>query len=876
MNARGVFARLRALVFPARADAELDEELRFHMEAETARNVASGMPRDEARYTAQRAFGNASHHKDAARDAWGLRWIETLAQDVRFAFRSFRRSPAFVITVISTIALALGLNTSAFTIFNAYVLRPIQVRDPYSLYQFSYHDARERWHGLTPEDYDALRAFRPGAQSFAYRQIFARIDGAATFGALASPNVFLVLGANAHIGRMLLPEDTHDAVMVLSYDTWRSRFGADSGILGHIVRVRGVPVQVVGVLSRDFQGIGPVPPDFWAPIELGSRLEAAPEPDTRPTIRAVIRLRPGESESRAHVELLTWIKRRTAQQPDSDRAATLDLISLANALPQDNSDTWLMFVPAFVAFGLVMLIACANVANMMLARALARQREIGIRLALGAERARLIRQLLTESVLLAVPAAVAGFLLSRWTVDAGVRAMFASMPAGFASYMRVVPLAPDARVFLFILIASVTAALLFGLAPAIQATRPNIVQASRGDFDTAFRPGRLRAGLLVAQITVCALLLITTGLLLRGAQRARNMETGMRTGNVVDIVLDERGRAATLQKLRSDTLVADLAGSSFAPLDGMYPSLPMRPHPAGGTRSDDRVEQVAHGFVTGNYFATLGVPLLRGRTFTEDEERAGAEVAVVSAATAQRLWPGEDAVGQLLKIATDVPRDSKLARVHSARVVGVTGNTVTGWLGTGLTRSVAYFPTYLEDAGVQIIARVRGDQTRARDRLDADVDAALARSPLEEIHTFDDFLAVQRYPFKAFSMVSLAIGCIALLLTVAGIYGVLSYLVAQRTKEIGIRVALGANVGQVVGMVLAQTTRFAVLGVAAGTLLALGVSKVMGNVLWIVNTYDVLGYGGGMLVVFAAALVAAYAPARRAARVDPLTALREE
>ena len=876
MNAHGLIARLRALLFRARADAELDEELRFHLDAEAARNVAAGMSPDDARYVAQRAFGNASHHKDAARDAWGLRWLETLAQDVRFALRSFRRSPAFVVTVVATIALALGLNTTAFTIFNAYVLRPIRVRDPYSLYQFSYHDARNRWHGLTSDDYDALRAFRPSAQSFAYQNAFARIDGIATFGVLASGNAFQVLGARAHIGRTLLPEDKNDAVMVLSYDMWRSRFGADSGIVGHTLRIRGVPLQVVGVLSSDFQGIGAVPPDFWAPIELTGQLAAAPSRSARATIRAVIRLRPGEAESQARAQLTTWAERLTAQRPDSDRAASVDLISMANALPQDNSETWLMFMPIFVAFGLVMLIACANVANMMLARALARQREIGIRLALGAERARLIRQLLTESVLLAIPAAVAGFVLSGWTIDAGVRAMFASLPAEFVPYVRIVPLAPDARVFVFILAASLAAALLFGLVPAIQATRPNIVQASRGDFDTAFRPGRLRAGLLVAQITVCAVLLITTGLLLRGAHAARGAATGILTGNVVNIVPDERGRAATIQKLRTHALVDELAASFFSPLDGMYPSIPMRAHPEGKALGNDRVEQVAYDFVSGNYFATLGVPLLRGRSFTESEERAGAQVAIVSAATAQRLWPGEDAVGQLLWIATDVPRESKLAGVRSARVVGVTGNTVTGWIGTGLTRSVAYYPARLEDAGVRILARVRGDQTRARDQLDTEIDAALARSPLEQIHTLDDFLAVQRYPFRAFSWVSTAIGCIALLLTVTGIYGVLSYLVTQRTKEIGIRIALVANIREVTGMVVRQTTRFAVIGIAAGMLLALGVSRVMASVLWIVNGYDALGYAGGILVVFAAALVAAYAPARRAARVDPLTALREE
>jgi predicted permease len=867
----GLFARLRALVFRARTGADMDEELSLHFDAEVERNVAKGMSLHDATYAARRAFGNVTYHKEEMRDAIGVRWLEHAMQDVRFALRTFRRAPTFAVTVVATIALALGLNTTAFTIFNAYVLRPIHVRDPYSLYQMSYHDRHDRFHSLTLDAYRQLRDLRGrGAESFAYEYVFTRVNGTATFGSLATANVFQVLGTQPLLGRTLIPADDDPGaapVLVLSYDLWRSRMGADSGVIGKTLPIRGIPFTIVGVLPKTFQGIGSLPPDYWVPVTVESQLMGVPRNGEH--LRAVIRLKPGESEAQA-LALLDAAMRRVAEQwADSTRGGRTELMSLANAMPSDTSETYLLFAPAMVAFALVMLIACANVANMMLARALGRQREIGVRLALGAERARLIRQMLTECVLLAVPAALLGFFLSRWTVDAGLRAMFASLPAEFAPYIRIVPLAPDVRVFVFLLIAAVVSALLFGLVPALQATRPSIVQASRGDFDTAYRPGRLRSTLLVTQITVCALLLITTGILLRGAQAVRHAETGMQTTNVVQAQVDERERAATIAKLRSHALVTQLAAGYFQPLDGMFPTVPMA---YGGSNT----EQVAYDLVTPNYFATLGIPVLHGRAFADADAESHAQVAIVSAATAERLWPGQDPIGQTLRIAGEVSDSSPLARVRVSRVVGVTGNTVTGWVGTGLDRLVVYYPARAEDATMHLLARVTGNEVHARATLDNDLELGPASSPIEEMHTLDDYLAVQQYPFRAFAWVSEAIGAIALLLTVAGIYGVLSYLVAQRTKEIGIRMALGAHMRNVVGLVVRETSLLALTGVAIGTVLALAMSRVFSHVLWIVDMFDVVGYTLGIGIVFVAAVLAAYAPARRAARVNPLDALRHD
>lgn len=803
-------------------------------------------------------------------------WPRGTLADVRVALRGFCRAPTFVATVVLTIALGLGLNTAVFTVFDSYVLRRAAVRDPGSLYEFAWADRGRQGHWLSWRQYEDVRALSVVSESFGFRTLFARLDGRPLLGMAVTGEAFRVLGAVPELGRTLLPEDAQpgagERVVVLSDQAWHAKFGGDRGIVGRTVRVRGVPLTVVGVLSPGFSGLGPVPPDFWAPMPLAGALDGGDSPvvgGAEPALlRVVLRLRPGTGPAAAQAALSAWARRATADAPDSLKATGVYLTSVATALPL-TPETIAVFAPAALALLLVLLIACVNVANVMLARGIARQREIGIRLALGGTRRRLIRQLLTESVLLALPAAAIGYAISQGAIDAGVQAMFASMPAEFAPYVRVVPLVPDARVFAFMLVATLLAALLFGLVPALQATRPDIVAAVRGEVDTALRTGRLRGGLVVAQIGGCVLLLVCTGVLLRGAGRAQAMPTGMRTGDVVQITVDDRYRAPVLQRLRADASVRALAGTSATALDVSYPTAPVR---AAGDR---RVQLAAFDFVSGRYFPVLGIALLRGRTFSVDEERDSAAVAVVSAAAARLLWPGRDAIGQTLGITGDLPAGSRLARVRSARVIGVAANAVSGWIGTGLTRPVVYFPAALDDPGMRVLARVGAAATSARGRLDREL-GEIHPAAVTEIHGLDDYLAVQRYPFHVFGWVAAAIGAIALLLTIIGVYGVLAYLVAQRTREIGIRMALGAGIDAVVALVLRRSLRLAAVGSAVGLTLAVGVSGLMANQLPIVDTFDPVGYLGGVVVILAACVAASVAPSRRAARVDPMQALRAE
>jgi len=869
--------RLRVLLRGSAMNQELDEELQYHLDRETERNVARGMSQGDAAAAARRAFGNPTQLKEHVRDSWRRRWLERLDQDTRYALRSWRRAPTFATTVVLTVALALGLNTTAFTIFDAYVLRPIVVRDPSSLVQMSWVDRSGDWHVFTWNDYQALRANREAlAETFAFRFIFTRIDVIPAFGQLVSGNYFSMLGVGAALGRTLIASDAAAAgtepVVVLSHNAWRSRFGGDSSIIGKMIRVRGHALQVIGVAAQGFGGLGDVPLDFWAPLTMNdvvfedAGLFGAHGPEA---LSLVARLRPGVATAQGEAWLTNWIRAHRPDARQRDTPAGTQLLSRATSISL-SPEFALFFTPIAAAFVLVLLIACADVANMMLARGMARQRELGIRLSLGAARSRLIAQLLTESVLLALPAALVGFGISRLTLDGGVRLMFRTMAPEVVPYMRVVPLSPDGRVFLFMLVAAVASAVLFGLAPALQATRPKIVPATRGHFDTDFRPSRLRNALVVGQVTVCVLLLICAGILLRGVGRMQSLDIGLRTGGVVRLDLEEHPatRARVLDILRTRLDVGRIAAASDPPFGRRFPTIP-------AAAADGRSRETFYDFVTASYFPLLQIPIVRGRNFTADEERSGAPVVIVSEGTARAFWPDRDPIGQSLRLALDTTasRQRRFLTRRETRVVGVVPNVALGTLIDPFDSPVAYYPVADSTAGTAIIAAVTGRAEVTMRRIDADLSRQVPAS-VEDIHTLDAYMAGGVYPFRAAYWIASALGAIALLLTLTGVYGVLSYVVAQRRKELGIRVALGASAGTVVALVLRQSIRLCAIGLGFGCLLALGVARIFAANIVRLETFEPMAFVGGALVVLICCIVASYVPARRAGTVDPIEALR--
>jgi len=551
MTVSDVLLRLRALLFRARVEEELEDEVEFHLAMARRKHLDAGRSEDEAGRLARLDFGRVGAVKEDCRGVRGIESFETTLQDIRYALRSFRRSPGFVLTVSGTIALGLGLNLALFTLFNAYVLRPISIHDPYSLYSFTWADRQGRGHAFSWDEYQQFEKDSPAfSEVAAVQYVYTRVDGHVFQGQLVTGNYFQMLGVGSELGRPLLPEDAsapgREAVVVLSYQAWQNMFRGRPDIVGTKIMVRGFPMEVVGVARKGFQDISEVPRDFWAPLTMAGRLQDGSDlfgADHPERLDIVGRLRRGQSVSGAEAILTAWSQRMTLQLPDEGKAVGVLLHSKATSIPL-TPELLITFSPLAVVFGLVLVLACTNVASMMLARATARQREIGIRLSLGALRRRLIRQLLTESILLSIPAAILGFIISRVTIDASIRVMFATVPKDMLELIHDVPRPVDWRVMAFMVFAALASALLFGLAPALQASRANVMSSVRGEVASDLRPVRVRNALVIAQITVCTLLLVACGALVRTAMAMSAFDIGFRTNNVIamEIVENSRGR----------------------------------------------------------------------------------------------------------------------------------------------------------------------------------------------------------------------------------------------------------------------------------------------------------------------------------------------
>ena len=876
----GFVLRLRALVFRRRENAELDEELRYHLERETERNVARGMPPKDAASAARRSFGNPTVATEQARDAWRWVWVEELRQDAHYAVRSFRRSPALVATVAITIGVGLGLLVTTFTLFNAYVLRPLAVRDPYGLYDVSWRARDGASHTFRLDQYNRLTRANVGfSQTFGYRNLFTRFNGRAMLGQLVSGNYFDMLGVPPALGRVLTRADDgapgDGPVIVLSHDTWEVQFGGDSTIIGRQIRLNGVQLTIIGVTPKGFGGLSEWPFEFWVPLSMGQALSgwtriqtiAKSVEDTR----VVGRLAPQVTDDQASARLAAWLRNDLPPGKPESRVGQVQLVSRATSMPI-SPELIAAFSPVVIAFGLVMLIACANVANMMLARGLARQREVGIRLALGAGRARLVRQMLTESVVLAFPAGLVAFAISRAAIDLGTRGMIATLPSEYTPYVRPIDLTPDVRVFVFVLGAAIVAAMMFGALPALQATRPDIVRASRGDFDTAYRPSRLRNALVIAQITMSVLLMTCAGVLLRSSRDAQELDPGFKARDVVFMEVLEPPRSRVLAALPTVPGVREVASATSYPLDGDFPRVIIN------TAVDSNI-RVRYNVVSPSYFAAIGLPIVRGRNFTENESRGGAAsgVVLVSDGAAKSLWPGRDAVGQSITLANEPSIRGNVAAYRSAQVIGIVANATPGWIGISAEVPVVYYPHALAASSSAIIVRVAGggDATTMRDRIDRAATAVDSGS-VQEIHTLASSFALQAFPFRSGYLLSMIVGVLALGLTLTGVYGVIGYVVAQRRREFGIRIALGAQPIGLVAHVLRQAMRLALVGFAIGMTLSLGVSRGFAALLQGVNTYDVRGYATAATVVLTACVVAAYLPSRRAGKVNAVEALRAD
>jgi predicted permease len=802
---------------------------------------------------------------------------DSLAQDFRYALRTLRRAPLYAATVIATMGLGLGLLGSAFTLVNAYLLKPIDLPNPHALYALSWDTETTRSHRFSLTDYEALQpeARRLARLAAAADVTFMR-DATSTSGLLVTGNYFDVLGARPALGRLLRPSDAAArggaAVAVLSHETWRSRYGSDPAIVGQRILMGRQRFEVVGVAERDSRLTGQEFVSFWAPLTMAGAFSGI-DPWSQPDAASLVifgRLQPDATAASLRASLDVWLRQRYPSTSDAAPVA-VRVDSLATRLPLGGA-TLTMFGLIMSAFGLVLLVASANVTNLMLARALARQPEIAVRLALGASRWRVARQLVVESLVLAVPAAAAGLALIIVVARVFPVAILTTIPLNRTLVENVlVPLDPDVRVMAFLAAAAILSAVLITLAPATRLAGLRLSQASRGQASSDARGSRLRSGLVAVQIGACAVFLVAAVGLLDETSRLANPPLNLSYERVAVVAIDPTLRGEVAARLASDAAIQQVAVSWKPPL--MNGSLPR-------TRMTAPASHVAlnagYTAVSPEYFTMFDIPVVRGRTFTQAEATAGAAVAIVSEATAAALWPGLDPLGQTLDIAA-VPAGRSGRRLHDrVRVVGVTEDVATGSILDGIDASCVYFPTNLQaPAEMSLLVRARTDDVEG---LRAPVAAAVkVVAPETTFQVFPMRMAVggAAWIFRAFSVTALILGIVGLLFAYSGTHAVVSFLVAQRKREFGLRMALGASAWQIVRGMLVDTSRVAGIGLAAGLVVAAGVARLFSASI-LMPDFGVRPFAVGAAIVLVATAVAALAPLRDAARIDPAQALRTD
>ena len=874
-------SRLRSLLFGTRREADLREELQFHLDRETERLEAAGMHPDAARFQALRIFGGVEPTKEACRDARGMALIDNVARDVRYAGRSFRRAPLAALTVVSTVGLGLGLVAVVFTVLNGFVFRVDEVRNPHELFAVERQQPANAEPGsFTRVQYETLvRETGVFTDTFATTlHTDAWIDGRRMEGPLVTANFFHMLGASAARGRTLTPLDDEPGatpVIVLSHRAWSRHFASDPGVLSRTVLLNRTRFHVIGVMPEGFRGLTVAAPDFWAPLSLlGEFGRSGQGQEDAVGLHIVGRLTPGLSREQALAQLRVWDSQHAIERTGEGPAMALVLEPRQGTVPL-SADVMVLFMPLFFAFGLILMIGWANVANLLLARAVTRQREIGIRLAIGGSRRRIIRQLLTESALLALVSAAVAFGISRLVLNAAVYVMTSTWASSFGDLRVTVPPA-DWRVALFLVAGAVVSTLFFALAPALRATRLELVRAMRGEVVRDARPGRARNALIALQVTGSVLLLICAAIFLRSTWAAATVDPGIRTTDIVNVyVLNEQRRGAILDVASREPSVTSVAASWPGGLGG-------RPAFADAATGRSAVE---YKFVSPEYFSVLGIELVRGRGFTQTEQSASAAVAIVSETVASQLWPGGDAVGQVLRLESDPTRDARgpgdpplLSR--SFTIVGI-ARDVPGFRLGGLRMAGAglYVPIGAEAAQTSLTMRVRGESERSRQLL-AGRFAAIDPN-MSELSTLRNIARREAYFLGIPFWLTLVLGVLALLLTLSGLFSVLSYLVEQRTRELGVRMALGATSRGIGALVLSQSAR----PVGIGLFLGSGLTAALGALLLAtpaaeqigpaVRLFDPVAYAASLVCIITACACAALVPALRAGRVDPVAALRQ-
>ena len=805
-------------------------------------------------------------------------------QDLRYGARMLGKKPGFTLVAVLTLALGIGANTAIFSVVNAVLLNPMPYRAPDRLVEFWETNPLKSWTQATvapanlfdwqkqSQSFDEIAAYMGSGNTgpgVAGLQLTGAGEPERVKALFVTGNVFSVLGVDAVVGRPFREEETWQGkhtVVVLSHALWQRRFGGDPGIIGQTISLSGRNREVVGVM----------PPDFYFPskeiemwVPMGWNYEQIARLRRPHFLRAVGRLKAGVTTEQARAEMTAIASRLEEQYPDTNTQMGVGLGSLKEWVVGDTRLPLMLFL---VAVGFVLLIACGNVANLLLARAAARTREVAIRTALGARRGRIVRQLLTESLMLALVGGGLGVLLALWSKDLLVAFSPGDIP-------RLEEARLDARVLAFTVGLTVLTTLLFGLAPALQTSKPDLVATLKeGGQKGGSQGGRMRNALVVAEVALALVLVIGAGLMIRSFLRLQRVDPGFNPNNLLMLSVSlpgakypEDSQAITFfeqaeQRIRALTGVVEVGATNVAALKGSGYTNDMT---IEGRPPEDYVREIRHKTVTPDYFRAMGILLLGGRFF-DQTDNATSPTIIVNEAFARRCFPGEDAVGKRVKFA----KPSEAGTWET--IVGVVRSEKQDSL-SAEPKPEAYKSQLQEtQSAMTIVARTAGDPRSLVGALREQIRALDRDLPPYDIKTMSDVLYESLVRERFTTLLLIVFAGLAVMLASVGIYGVMSYAVTQRTHEIGIRVALGAQTRDIFRQVVGRAMRLACIGVGLGLVAAFALTRLMASLLYGVSATDPLTFALIAGLLLGVSLVASYIPARRATKVDAMIALRYE
>ena len=812
--------------------------------------------------------------------------MRSLINDIRYGLRNFVKRPGFTAIAIITLALGIGANTAIFSLVNTVLLRPLPVPHPEELTEvygtfhngadytiqsyLNYKDYRDR-----NDVFSGLMAYRFAPMSISHESRNERI-----WGYLVSGNYFDVLGVQPFLGRYFTPEEDRTPgaypLAVISYGCWQKRFASDRGIVGRALSLNGRTFTVIGVAPQGFNGTEVAyRPEIFVPMAMAHEVEPGSnwlESRDSDNLFAVGRLKPGVTTAQAEKALAAITLQLAKEYPHENEGRGVRLLTPGLFIPDIRNSVISFSSVLMGVVGLVLLLACVNLANLLLARATERRKELAIRLAMGASRARIVRQLVTESVMLSLAGGLGGVLLAAW-INQLVTSI--KLPTDIA---LIFDLRLDWRVLAFALVVSLATGVIFSLLPALQSSNPELVPALKDDSSlSGFRRSRLRNSLVVVQVAVSLVLLVCAGLVVRSLQVAQKTRPGFTPENAVALSFDlglqgyteEKGRAFQRQLIeRTQTIpgVRSVALTSTVPLtlDYSYTSIYVE---GQAITSTSELPVAVPNVISPNYFRTMEIPL-RGRDFTERDDKEESRVAIINETFARRFFPGREAIGRRFNFdGPDKPY---------WEVIGVAADGKYNSLSED--PKAAFYRPLLRDysTNATLVARTAGDSNSALAALRGELLRMDSALPLYNVQTLSEHMNVPLFPFRMAATVLGSFGVLAIVLAAIGIYGVMSYVVASRTREIGVRIAVGAGKRDVLILIIKQGMTLAIIGLGSGLLIAFGVAQLMAKLLFGVSPVDLVTFAGVTLLLGLVAVVACYIPARRAMKVDPLVALRYE